>query len=37
MLGGGLGSLFFVIALALVTFGSSVALAIRAGAWRAGR
>ena len=36
MLGGGLGSLFVVIALALVTFGSSVALAVRAGAWRTG-
>jgi putative MATE family efflux protein len=37
MLGGGLASLFVVIALALVTFGTTVALAIRAGAWRAGR
>ena len=37
MLGGGLASLFVVIALALVTFGTTVALAIRGGAWRVGR
>jgi putative MATE family efflux protein len=35
VLGGGLDALFAVIALALVTFGSTVALAIRRGAWRA--
>jgi putative MATE family efflux protein len=33
-LGGGLDALFAVIALALVTFGSTVAIAIRRGAWR---
>jgi putative MATE family efflux protein len=37
LLGGGLASLFAVIALALVVFGSTVALAVRGGAWRAGR
>ena len=35
--GGGLAALYVVIALALVAFGSTVALAIRAGAWRSGR
>ena len=35
--GGGLAALYVVIALALVLFGSTVALAIRAGAWRSGR
>ena len=35
--GGGLAALYVVIALALVAFGSTVALAIRAGAWRTGR
>jgi putative MATE family efflux protein len=35
--GGDLASLFVVIALALVTLGTTVALAIRAGAWRLGR
>jgi putative MATE family efflux protein len=33
-LGGGLDALFIVIALALVTFGSTVAVAVRSGAWR---
>jgi Na+-driven multidrug efflux pump len=35
--GGGLSSLFVVMAIALVVFGSTVALAVRGGAWRAGR
>jgi len=36
-LGFGLPALFAVMALALVCFGSTVALAVRAGAWRKGR
>jgi hypothetical protein len=32
--GAGLDALFAVIALALITFGSTVAVAIRRGAWR---
>ncbi|MBI2219295.1 MAG: MATE family efflux transporter [Candidatus Rokubacteria bacterium] len=35
--GGGLGALFAVVAVALVCFGSTVALAVRAGAWRVRR
>ena len=37
LFGGGLTAVYVVIALALVAFGSTVALAIRAGAWRSGR
>jgi hypothetical protein len=33
-LGGGLGALYAVIALAFVVFGTSVALAVKGGAWR---
>lgn len=36
-LGGSLAALFVVIAVALVCFGSTVALAVRAGAWRSRR
>ena len=36
-LGADLPALFAVVALALVCFGSTTALAVRAGAWRAGR